>query len=33
MIGRFNAKNLEKKDSDPETEKVVNGCEKKGKDI
>ncbi|XP_042870838.1 ubinuclein-1-like isoform X3 [Penaeus japonicus] len=29
MIGRFNAKNLEKKDSDPETEKVVNGCEKK----
>ncbi|XP_064078195.1 uncharacterized protein LOC135195713 [Macrobrachium nipponense] len=30
MIGKFNAKNLEKKDSDPEMDKVVNGCDNKG---
>ncbi|KAK7070973.1 hypothetical protein SK128_014893 [Halocaridina rubra] len=30
MIGKFNAKNQEKKDSDPETEKVNSGCESKG---
>ncbi|XP_068251090.1 ubinuclein-1 isoform X12 [Palaemon carinicauda] len=30
MIGKFNAKNLEKKDSDPEMDKIMNGCENKG---
>ncbi|XP_066981872.1 ubinuclein-1 isoform X1 [Macrobrachium rosenbergii] len=30
MIGKFNAKNQEKKDSDPEMDKVVNGCDNKG---
>ena len=30
MIGQFNAKNLEKKDSDQETEKPLNGNENKG---
>lgn len=30
MIGQFNAKNQEKKDSDQETEKPINGSESKG---
>lgn len=30
MIGQFNAKNQEKKDSDQETEKPINGSEGKG---
>lgn len=30
MIGQFNAKNQEKKDSDQETEKPINGSENKG---
>ena len=30
MIGQFNAKNQEKKDSDQEVEKPINGSETKG---